>query len=308
MFEKLKKAISMLTSAATQKTLSEDEVVKSLEDFELALLESDVAEEVVSALTTRVKQEVIGVKLSRSIPTQEYLKEKLLKIIREEFFKAKPIDLIQRINEKKAKGEPYVIVFLGINGTGKTTTIAKFANFLKRKGFSVILACADTHRAGAIEQLTTHAERLALKVITQRYGADPAAVARDAVIYAKKHRVDVVLVDTAGRMQTSRNLMDEMEKIIRVVNPDLKIFIGDALAGNDAVSQAKEFQRFTNFDGVVLTKVDADVKGGAALSIVYVTGRPILYLGIGQSYDSLKPFDPDEFVRSLLDAEGASER
>jgi fused signal recognition particle receptor len=303
MFEKLKKALSSLAAAATQKTLSEDEVEKVLWEFELALLESDVAEEVVQALTSRVKQEVVGLRVSRSIPTQEYLKGKLLEIIKEEFFKAKPIDLIQQISEKKAKSEPYVIVFLGINGTGKTTTIAKLANLLKQKGFSVILACADTHRAGAIEQLTTHANKLGLKVISQRYGADPAAVARDAVIYAQKHRVDVVLVDTAGRMQTSRNLMDEMEKIIRVVKPDLKIFVGDALAGNDAVSQAKEFQRFTNFDGVVLTKVDADVKGGAALSIVYVTGKPILYLGVGQSYDSLKQFDADEFVRSLLNTQ-----
>jgi len=300
MFEKLKKAISSLATAVTQKTLSEDEVEKVLWEFELALVESDVAEEVVKALTSRVKQEVVGLRLSRSTPTQEYLKGKLLEIIKGEFFKAKPVDLIQQISEKKAKGEPYVIVFLGINGTGKTTTISKFANLLKQKGFSLILACADTHRAGAIEQLTTHADKLGLKVISQRYGADPAAVARDAVTYARKHKVDVVLVDTAGRMQTSRNLMDEMEKIIRVVQPDLKIFVGDALAGNDAVSQAKEFQKFTNFDAVVLTKVDADVKGGAALSIVYVTGKPILYLGVGQSYDSLKPFDADEFVRSLL--------
>jgi len=302
MFEKLKKAFSSLAAAVTQKTLSEDEVEKVLWEFELELLESDVAEEVVKALTSRVKQEVVELRLSRSTPTQEYLKRKLLEIIREEFFKAKPIDLIQQINEKKAKGEPYVIIFLGINGTGKTTTIAKFAYLLKQKGFSVILACADTHRAGAIEQLTIHADKLGLKVISQRYGADPAAVARDAVSYAQKHRVDVVLVDTAGRMQTSRNLMDEMEKIIRVVKPDLKIFVGDALAGNDAVSQAKEFQKFTSFDAAVLTKVDADVKGGAALSIVYVTGKPILYLGIGQSYDSLKPFDADEFIRSLFDS------
>jgi len=302
MFEKLKKAFSSLAAAVTQKTLSEDEVEKVLWEFELELLESDVAEEVVKALTSRVKQEVVGLRLSRSTPTQEYLKRKLLEIIREEFFKAKPIDLIQQINEKKAKGEPYVIIFLGINGTGKTTTIAKFAYLLKQKGFSVILACADTHRAGAIEQLTIHADKLGLKVISQRYGADPAAVARDAVSYAQKHRVDVVLVDTAGRMQTSRNLMDEMEKIIRVVKPDLKIFVGDALAGNDAVSQAKEFQKFTSFDAAVLTKVDADVKGGAALSIVYVTGKPILYLGVGQSYNSLKPFDADEFIRSLFDS------
>ncbi len=301
MFEKLKKALSSLTALATQKTLSEAEVEKVLWDFEMALLESDVAEEVVKALTSKIKQEVTGLKLSRSTLTREYLKQRLSSIIKEEFFKAQPIDLLRLIEAKKTKGEPYVAVFLGINGTGKTTTIAKFAHHLKQRGFSVILACADTHRAGAIEQLTTHAERLGLKVIAQRYGADPAAVARDAVVYAQKHKLDVVLVDTAGRMQTSRNLMDEMEKIVRVVKPDLKIFVGDALAGNDAVSQAKEFQRFTGFDAAVLTKVDADVKGGAALSIVYVTSKPILYLGVGQNYESLKPFNSDEFVNSLLD-------
>lgn len=301
MFEKLRKALSALTASATQKTLSEDEVEKVLWNLEIGLLESDVAEEVVKALTSRIKQEVIGLKLSRSTPTHEYIKQRLTAVIREEFFKAQPIDLISQIESKKAKGEPYVIIFLGINGTGKTTTIAKFAHHLKQKGFSVILACADTHRAGAIEQLATHAERLGLKTITQRYGADPAAVARDAVLYAQKHKVNVVLVDTAGRMQTSRNLMDEMEKIIRVVKPDLKIFVGDALAGNDAISQAKEFQKFTGFDAAILTKVDADVKGGAALSIVYVTGRPILYLGVGQNYDDLKPFSSDEFINSLLD-------
>jgi len=188
-----------------------------------------------------------------------------------------------------------------VNGTGKTTTIAKFANLLKKSGFSVILACSDTHRAGAIEQLTQHAERLSVKVISQKYGADPAAVARDAVLHAKSRRIDVVLIDTAGRMQTSRNLMEEMSKITRVVNPDLKIFVGDALAGNDAISQAKEFQEFTNFDAAILTKVDADVKGGAALSIAYITGKPIIYLGTGQSYDDLAQFNVDSFVSSLFE-------
>ncbi len=306
MFEKLKKALSTLASAATQKTLSESEVEKVLWEFELALLESDVAQEVVKALSSRVKQEVIGLKVSRVTKTYEYIKERLASIIREEFFKAQPIDLIPLIEAKKARGETYITVFLGINGTGKTTTMAKFAYLLKQRGFTVVLACADTHRAGAIEQLTTHAERLGLKAIAQRYGADPAAVARDAVAYAQKHRIDVVLVDTAGRMQTSRNLMDEMAKIIRVVRPDLKIFVGDALAGNDAVSQAKEFQKFTGFDAAILTKVDADVKGGAALSIVHVTGRPILYLGVGQTYDSLKPFNLDEFVASLFELDQQS--
>jgi fused signal recognition particle receptor len=162
------------------------------------------------------------------------------------------------------------------------------------------MAAADTHRAGAIEQLSIHGERLGIRVIAQRYGADPAAVGKDAILYAKSHRLDVVLVDTAGRMQTSKNLMDEMSKIIRVVKPNTKIFVGDSLAGNDTINQAREFYNYTEFDGAILTKADADVKGGAALSIVYITNKPILYIGVGQEYDDLIPFDPKQFINSLV--------
>jgi fused signal recognition particle receptor len=248
-----------------------------------------------------VKSKIVGTRIQRSVDSSEYLGERLMSAVKEIFSGAKPLNVLEMIKEKKAIGEPFIILFLGVNGTGKTTTIAKFANLLKKSGFSVILACSDTHRAGAIEQLTQHAERLSVKVISQKYGADPAAVARDAVLHAKSRKIDVVLIDTAGRMQTSRNLMEEMSKITRVVNPDLKIFVGDALAGNDAVSQAKEFQEFTNFDAAILTKVDADVKGGAALSIMYVTGKPIIYLGTGQSYDDLTQFDVDSFTSSLFE-------
>jgi fused signal recognition particle receptor len=162
------------------------------------------------------------------------------------------------------------------------------------------VAAGDTHRAGAIEQLTEHANRISVKVIAQRYGSDPAAVARDGVLYAKAHYLDVLLVDTAGRMQTNQNLMEEMGKIVRVVNPDLKIFIGDSLAGNDAISQAQLFSKYTGFDGAILTKSDADTKGGAALSIAFITNRPILFLGVGQDYKDLRRFDPNLFVSSLL--------
>jgi fused signal recognition particle receptor len=165
----------------------------------------------------------------------------------------------------------------------------------------VVIAAADTHRAGAIEQITEHANRLNVKTIAQSYGSDPAAVAKDAQLYASARGVDVVIIDTAGRIQTSKNLMEEMSKIVRVVKPDVKIFVGDSLAGNDVLSQAKEFQSYTDFDAAILTKADADVKGGSALSIAFVTQRPILYLGVGQEYDDLVPFDLDKFVDSLFE-------
>lgn len=302
MFDKLRSAIKVLNKAITERTLDEKEAGKVLWEFEIALMESDVAHEVVEELTSRVKDEVVGIKVQRFKDSEEDVREFLMNMIEDVFSGASQIDLLQMIEKKKAVGEPFTVVFLGINGTGKTTTIAKFANLLKKAGFSVILACSDTHRAGAIEQLTQHAERLSIKVVSQKYGADPAAVARDAVLHARSRKIDVVLIDTAGRMQTSKNLMEEMSKIIRVVNPNLKIFVGDALAGNDAVSQAKEFQAFTDFDATILTKVDADVKGGAALSIKYVTGKPIIYIGTGQGYDDLAPFNIDSFKSSLFES------
>ncbi|MGZ5550835.1 MAG: signal recognition particle-docking protein FtsY, partial [Nitrososphaeraceae archaeon] len=205
------------------------------------------------------------------------------------------------------KKGPFVVVFLGINGTGKTTTVAKVANLLHQNGLSVVLAASDTHRAGAIEQLGEHARRLSLKMIHQRYGADPSAVARDAVEYGKKHRVDAILIDTAGRMQTAKNLMDEISKIVQVVKPDMKIFIGDSLAGNDAIYQAKEFFAYTKFDASILTKTDADAKGGAIISITYLTSKPIIYLGVGQNYDDIIPFDLDTFVESLFGSQISEE-
>ena len=221
------------------------------------------------------------------------------------FERTNRFDLIEKINMKKeSKAGPFVIVFLGINGTGKTTTVAKIANLLRRAGFSVVVAAGDTHRAGAIEQLEQHTNRLSLKIVKQRYGADPSSVGRDAYDHAKKNHIDIVLMDTAGRMQTSKNLMDEMGKIVRVVKPDVKLFIGDALAGNDTINQAREFFDYTNFDGAILTKVDADAKGGSAISIAHITSRPVIYIGVGQGYDDIVPFDSNKFIESLFESPG----
>jgi fused signal recognition particle receptor len=306
LFEKLKSAFTSLSRLATHSSLSKEEVDSILWDFELAMIESDVAQEVVEGLTTSLKGRLAGEKIPRSESKEQYVKNQLKEAIGECFASTKDVDLVRLIKSKLDKNSrseftPFVVLFLGINGTGKTTTVARVAYMLKNMKFSVIVACGDTHRAGAIEQLSEHAERLNIKAIAQSYGADPAAVAKDAQLYAEAHRVDVVLIDSAGRIQTSKNLMEEMSKIARVVRPDLKIFVADSLAGNDAVSQSKEFKTSTDFDAAILTKADADVKGGAALSIAYVTQRPIIYLGVGQDYPDLIPFNEEKFVESLVE-------
>jgi fused signal recognition particle receptor len=300
LFDRLKQAFSSVTSAVREKKLSEGELEDVAFQFQLALIEGDVAQNVAEKLTDQVKKALTGVKVERSEEASAQVKEALLSTLEKTFASAGSPDMIAMIKEKNALGEPYVVLFLGINGTGKTTTIAKFASMLKKNGVSVVAAAGDTHRPGAIEQLTEHGERVAMKVVSQRYGADPAAVGRDGLLYAKAHHVDCLLIDTAGRMQTNQNLMEEMAKIVRVVNPDFKIFIGDSLTGNDAVSQAELFSKYTGFDGAILTKADADVRGGAALSIVFSTGKPVLFLGLGQGYEDMVPFDYHKFLESLF--------
>jgi fused signal recognition particle receptor len=303
LFDKLKKAFSSIgIRNIGQKEISEKDIDENLFDLQLALLESDVSQEVIDSLSEKLKKELLGIKLDKGqFKVEDILRTKLQTAIAEMFTKAERVDPIQRIKSKRdAKGGPYVIVFLGINGTGKTTTVAKMAHLLRKNGISVVLAAGDTHRAGAIEQITLHAEKLSLKVISQRYGADPSAVGRDAVDYSRKHHIDAVLIDTAGRMQTAKNLMDEISKIVRVVKPDMKLFVGDSLAGNDTINQSREFFQYTNFDGAILTKADADAKGGAAISIVHITSKPIIYLGVGQAYDDIMPFDPDRFIESIF--------
>jgi fused signal recognition particle receptor len=303
MFDKLKKAFSRAAKGAAQKELTEKVLDDVLLDLQIALLESDVAQEVVDNLSAKLKKELLGLKLEKEQEATEIVQSKLQAALAEIFARTNRFDLIEKIKMKKeAKSGPFVIVFLGINGTGKTTTVAKIANLLRKVGFSVVVAAGDTHRAGAIEQLEQHTNRLSLKIVKQRYGADPSSVGRDAYDHAKKNHIDIVLMDTAGRMQTSKNLMDEMGKIVRVLKPDVKLFIGDALAGNDTINQAREFFQYTNFDGAILTKVDADAKGGSAISIAHITSRPILYIGMGQDYDDIIPFDSNKFIESLFES------
>ena len=301
MFDNLKKAFSNASTGFSEKDLNEKDIEDVLFELEINLLESDVATEVIDSIKDSLKEKIIGSRVEKK-NIQNFVKQSLIEFISETFDNAGQIDLKDRINEKKSSNQPFIIVFVGINGTGKTTSLAKVANMLKNEKFSVVIAAADTYRAGAIEQLREHTNRLNLKIIAQNYGSDPAAVAKDAVLYAQSHKVDCVLVDTAGRMQTSSNLMEQIAKITKVVNPDMKIFVGDSLAGNDTVNQAREFHKQVKFDCSILTKSDADARGGAALSIVKVTSSPIIYVGVGQEYDDIVKFSKKTFLENVFES------
>ena len=300
MFDNLKKAFSDVSKGFSEKELKEKDIEDILFQLEINLLESDVATEVIDSIKDSLKEKLVGTKVEKKT-IESFIKKSLIQYIHETFDSAGSIDLISNIKGKKESGEPYIIVFVGINGTGKTTTLAKIANMLKNSKFSVVIAAADTYRAGAIEQLREHANRLNLKIIAQNYGSDPAAVAKDAVLYAKSHKIDCVLVDTAGRMQTSANLMEQIEKITKVVQPDFKIFVGDSLAGNDTVNQAREFHNHVTLNGSILTKSDADARGGATLSIVKVTSTPVIYVGTGQEYDDIISFNKNTFLENVFE-------
>jgi len=299
MFDSIRKAFSDAAKSLGEKELNEKDIEDILFELEISLLESDVAGEVIDSIKSDLKEKLIGSKIDKN-EIEKFVKDNLISIISRLFDNAGEINIFEKIDEKKKQNQPFLIVFVGINGTGKTTSLAKLASLLQEKKYSVVIAAADTFRAGAIEQLREHANRLNLKIIAQNYESDPAAVARDAVLYAKSHKTDCVLIDTAGRMQTSKNLMEQIAKITKVTNPDMTIFVGDSLAGNDTVNQAREFYEYVKFDGSILTKSDADAKGGAALSIVTVTSTPVLYLGTGQEYSDLKPFDKNIFLETVF--------
>lgn len=300
MFEKLKSGLKGLVTKVTTTELKAESLKPVLSDFKITLVENDVAFPVAEKVCDEMEKRLNGVQVKRLEDRKKIVEKNLRDVLLEIMLTNNKIDLLRTAEEKRKKGEPFIIVFVGINGTGKTTTIAKSAHFFAKKGYSVVLACSDTYRAGSIEQLETHAKRLGVKMITHKYGADPAAVAFDAISHAKAHGINIVLIDTAGRMQTNRNLMSELEKVKRIVKPDLTVLTVDSLTGNDAVMQAEEFHKSVGIDATILTKVDADVKGGSALSVTYVTQKPILFIGTGQTYDDLEVFDPEKFVQMIM--------
>lgn len=273
--------------------IDEDKFDDLFHDLEIGLLENNVAFEVVAKIKDDLKKELVNNPITR-FKTEETVRMSLRKSI-ESLFDIKSIKLLEVVKTKK----PYVICFLGINGSGKTTTIAKFAKLLKDSGISSVIAASDTFRAASVEQLEKHGENLGIKVVKHKYGADPAAVAFDAIQHAKAKNIDVVLIDTAGRMHSNVNLVNEMKKIIRVAKPDLKIFVGESITGNDCVEQARIFDEAVGIDGIILTKADVDEKGGTAISIGYVTKKQILFLGTGQRYEDLRDFDKGIVLEGL---------
>ena len=300
MFEKLREGLNGIVNKIVTTELKAEKIRPFLSDFKLTLIENDVAVSVADHVCEEIEKRLDGVVIKRLEDRKQIVKYNLRQILMSILATKENVDLIETVKRKRNTKEPYVIVFVGINGTGKTTTIAKVARLLMKHDCSVVLACSDTYRAGSIEQLEEHAKRLGVRMIKHRYGADPAAVAYDAINYAAAHGVNAVLIDTAGRIQTNRNLMNELNKIKRVTSPDLTILTVDALTGNDAVMQAEEFHRSVGIDGTILTKVDADVKGGAALSVTYVTGKPVFFIGTGQKYEDLQGFNPEQFAKMVL--------
>ena len=300
MLEKLKNAVSLVIDKLSRTELNDNSLNPLLWDFKISLLENDVSLSVAEELCDEIKELLLGEAVGRF----ENKKERINDVIRDSLYKVLQapvnVDLLEEVTIKRRERTPLIIVFVGVNGTGKTTTIAKVANLLIKKGYSVVLAGSDTYRAGSIEQLEGHAKRLGIRMIKHAYRSDAAAVAFDAINYARSHGINVVLVDTAGRMQTNRNLIDEMKKIVKVAKPHLTVLVVDALAGNDSVDQARIFDEAVGINGVILTKLDADVKGGAAISIAFAIKKPILYLGIGQFYDDLTLFDPRFLVESMV--------
>ncbi|MFA4887378.1 MAG: signal recognition particle-docking protein FtsY [Candidatus Nanoarchaeia archaeon] len=293
--EEKKGFFQSVSEKITSKKISGSEFEELFWELEVGLLESSVALEVVEKIKSDLKLRLVDVPLKRS-EVENIITDSLKKSI-SELLNVEKIDLIKRIKDKSEK--PFVIVLFGVNGAGKTTTIAKLANLMKKNNLSVVLAAADTYRAASQEQIKEWGNRLNVKVIAHDYGADPSAVSFDAISFGKAHKIEVVLIDTAGRLHSNVDLLREMEKIIRVTKPDLKIFIAEALVGNDAVEQAQSFNQSVGIDGLILTKADIDEKGGAIISSSYITKKPILYLGCGQELDDLKEFEKDEIIRQL---------
>ncbi len=292
MFRRIRNVISSFIDRAVKVFSSKKELEELVEEFKLELVSNDVAFEVAEEITSKLLEAIEEGKIRNRKELVKYLR----KIIREYFEEAGSLNLLEEAKQHK----PYKILFLGVNGVGKTTTIAKLALLFREKGYKPLMVAADTFRAGAQEQLRIHGERLGIPVFMGKYGADPAAITFDAIRFAKNKGYNVLLIDTAGRMHTDVDLVNELKKIVKVSKPHRKILVVDALTGNDAIEQAKFFDEYIGVDGVIVTKVDAYEQGGVPLSIVYSIKKPIIMLGVGQEYKDLKPFIIDEFLDKIL--------
>ncbi len=290
----LKKAKALITKKIK---IEEKDISNLLEDFEVELIEADAAFEVAEIIKEELRKKLIGKEVSReelNSIVKEVLKETLSSIM------PPPIDFLSLVRELLNKEKPLKIVFFGPNGSGKTTAIAKVANLLKNNSISVVIAASDTFRAAAIEQLNIHAERIGVKLIRGEYGSDPSSVAYNAIKHAEAKGVDVVLIDTAGRLEVDTNLMRELEKIVRVTKPSLKIFVVDSTIGNAAYDMVREYNDLVGIDGIILTKVDLDSKGGVVISLYKETEKPIFLVSFGQGYEQIESFDKNKFIDKIL--------
>lgn len=300
MFEKLRGAVGSVIDKLSKTELTPQNLEPLLWDLKIGLIENDVALSVADELCDELEKTLTGAEIGRFEDKKNRVNTVFRKALQEVIQTPQNLDLYDLIAQKRREHTPLILVFVGVNGTGKTTTIAKLAYHFIERGYSVVLAGSDTYRAGSIEQLEGHAKNLGIRVIKHAYGSDAAAVAFDAIQYAKNRGINTVLVDTAGRMQTNRNLVDEMKKIVAVAKPHSIILVVDALTGNDAVEQSRVFNEAIGIDGVILTKLDADVKGGAAISITHATQKPIIFVGTGQYYSDLTTFQPNLLIDAIL--------
>ena len=293
--EKVDNALSKAGKEITEREISQKDLDKVLEDLKVSLIQADVALDVAEMICEDLSDKLSGQEVKRT-KVEETIKESFRYTVKDILAQETP-DLVEKVKEDEGTT---LVLFLGFNGSGKTSTLVKFANMLKKEGIEPVLAAGDTYRAASIEQLEKHGDKLGLKVVKHDYGSDAAAVIYDAVEHAKTEGKGAVLADTAGRSHSDANLMDELEKICRVNDPDHKVLVIDSLTGNDAVEQAKEFQETVGIDGVVLTKMDVNEKGGAALSVARSLDEPILYIGVGQEYDDLEKFDAEQISKRIL--------
>ena len=304
MFDRLKNAFKSFTNtivnSITTTELSEDKLNEIRDELFMQLVESDVAVDVADAMCNAMVNYLRGIKVPRFGDKESVIKNGIIDVMNRLFSDIPDVDFMNEVTRILQTKKPVVLLFLGPNGYGKTTTIAKITHQLMKRGYTAVWAAADTYRAGAIEQLEGHAAKLGVRVIKHGYGSDPAAVAYDAVNHARVRGIDYVMIDTAGRMHTDANLMSELSKIQRVSKPDLSIFIADALLGNEALDIAKYYSKYVRIDGLVVTKVDAYPKGGAILTFLYELKKPIYFLGVGQGYDDLRPFNKLEFFKQLI--------
>lgn len=290
----IKKVFEKVTKKVLEKKISEKDLSGVLDNLGMSLLEADVAFEVSEKIKDDLKKNLAGKQVKRG-----KVKEIVVKTFKDSLLEIVDVPRLE-LKEVVKRSKPSLFVFLGFNGSGKTTSIAKVAYYLKKNGYSTVLAAADSWRSAAIEQLEEHAKKLKVPIIKHRYGADPAAIVFDSVKFCEARGLDVILADTAGRSHTNRNLIDELKKICRVNKPNLKILVLDSLTGNDAIPQARMFNEAVSVDAVVFTKVDVNQKGGAILSVSYLLKKPILFLGVGQNYSDLKEFDKKWFIDQLL--------